>query len=797
MSTSAAPKAAQGDAKHLYTIIVLGASGDLAKKKTFPALFGLFKNKYLNPKTRIIGYARTKMDQGTFEGHITQYLKIGKKTEGSKEEDEKEVVKQFLALCSYQDGQYDRDEDFRRLEEKIVEAEKASGATARLFYMALPPSVFIPVATSLKKNNYHKSNGGGIVRLIVEKPFGMDLESSRKLGKDLGALFTEDEIYRIDHYLGKEMVKNLMILRFANVIFGSVWNRQCIDNVQITFKEKIGTAGRGGYFDEFGIIRDVMQNPMESPVSLGAEDVRDEKVKVLRFIPPIVKEDILLGQYTKSEDGKEPGYLDDKTVPKGSKTPTYAAATLYIHNERWSGVPFVLKCGKALDQQKTEIRIQFKDIPGSLFSNLARNEIVIRVQPNEAVYVKMMNKEPGLGMKTIISDLDLSYSSRFNDSVIPEAYESLILDALNGDHSNFVRDDELDAAWKIFTPILKTIDAGGVDPVPYAYGSRGPTGVAEFVRKHGYKRSEQEYVWPQHSEAGKEAKGQDQKIVNRKLEMLRSFSRLAVSSLRTSSRMTVASFHTARVHAVGASPNVATSPSTPLPPRMDTTTGAAASLSSKSVKKATESSSSSSSPSTPTSSKSSPAEESTTVSAAGTVEGQAENNDSDNTESGDNNAEYRSFQDFRPVAPEKARSLTENPILLQLVNTIMKDGKKARAQRFLADAMLEIRSRTQSDPYHVVLDAIELASPILKLTATKKGSKVLQVPTPMTERQRRRRAIVWILEASDKRKGEKLFKDRLASEFLAVVNGNSGALLKKNAQHKMALANRANAALKY
>ncbi|KAG0023636.1 Glucose-6-phosphate 1-dehydrogenase [Podila clonocystis] len=509
MSTPA-PKAVQGDAKHLYTIVVLGASGDLAKKKTFPALFGLFKNQYLNRKTHIIGYARTKMDRATFEGHVTKYIKL-------KTDEDKAALPKFLELCSYQDGQYDRDADFQNLEKRMVEVEKSSGATARLFYMALPPSVFIPVATSLKKNNYKK---GVVIRLIVEKPFGMDLESSRKLAKELGALFSEDEIYRIDHYLGKEMVKNLMILRFANAIFGSVWNRHSIDNVQITFKEKIGTEGRGGYFDEFGIIRDVMQNhllqiltliAMESPVSLGAEDVRDEKVKVLRFIPPIAKEDVLLGQYTKSADGKEPGYLDDKTVPAGSKTPTYAAATLYIHNERWSGVPFMLKCGKALDQQKTEIRIQFRDIPGNLFSNLARNEIVIRVQPNEAVYVKMMNKEPGLGMKTIISDLDLSYSSRFNDSVIPEAYESLILDSLNGDHSNFVRDDELDAAWKIFTPILKTIDHGEIDPVPYAFGSRGPAGVTEFVAKHGYKRSEQEYVWPQHSEAGKEAKGQDQK----------------------------------------------------------------------------------------------------------------------------------------------------------------------------------------------------------------------------------------------------------------------------------------------
>ncbi|KAF8929966.1 glucose-6-phosphate dehydrogenase [Dissophora ornata] len=500
----------QGDEKHLYTVVVLGASGDLAKKKTFPALFGLYKNKYLDPNTRIIGYARTKMDGTTFHGHVSKYIKI-------KSDADKAALESFLKLCSYQDGQYDKDSDFQVLEQHIREVEKASGANSRLFYMALPPSVFIPVSTSLKKNNYRKDV---IIRLIVEKPFGMDLDSSRKLAEELGALFTENEIYRIDHYLGKEMVKNLMILRFGNVIFGSVWNRQNIDNIQITFKEKIGTEGRGGYFDEFGIIRDVMQNhllqilslvAMEPPVSLDAEDVRDEKVKVLRFIPPIKEDDILLGQYSKSEDGKEPGYLDDKTVPKGSKTPTYAAATLFINNDRWAGVPFVLKCGKALNQQKTEIRIQFKDVVGNLFNTLSRNEIVIRVQPGEAVYVKMMNKEPGLGMKTIISDLDLSYSSRFNDSVIPEAYESLILDALNGDHSNFVRDDELDAAWKIFTPILQTIDKGHLDPIPYAYGSRAPEGMTEFVAKYGYHRGRQEYIWPHHAEAGKAASGKEQK----------------------------------------------------------------------------------------------------------------------------------------------------------------------------------------------------------------------------------------------------------------------------------------------
>ncbi|KAG0339642.1 hypothetical protein BG004_006729 [Podila humilis] len=278
--------------------------------------------------------------------------------------------------------------------------------------------------------------------------------------------------------------------------------------------------------------------------------------------------------------------------------------------------------------------------------------------------------------------------------------------------------------------------------------------------------------------------------------MLRSFSRLAVSSIRYQPSPAMAAsalFHTARINVVAVSANSATTPSTPLPPPMNTSSPS--STPSKPAKSTTESStpsslSSSSSSSSSSSASSSTTTTTTTTSAAAAKEEQvSEEEEQPTTE--------KSFADFIPLSAEQTRSLKDNPILSQLVNTIMKDGKKARAQRFVADALLEIRSRTQSDPYHVILDALELASPILKLTATKKGSKVLQVPTPMTERQRRRRAIVWILEASDKRKGEKLFKDRLASEFLAVINGNSGALAKKNQQHKMALANRANASLKY
>ncbi|CAG8703681.1 11108_t:CDS:2, partial [Ambispora leptoticha] len=353
------------------TIVVLGASGDLAKKKTFPALFGLYRNGFLSENTHIVGYARSKMDLAQFRQRISQFIK-------TPVEEVKKQLGEFLELCTYISGPYDVDEGYQHLNEEFEKIEKdIPGDKNRVFYMALPPSVFIQVAKGLKKNVYSTK---GINRLIVEKPFGMDLESSRELGKALAPLWAEEETYRIDHYLGKEMVKNLLIIRFANVFFGSIWNRHSIANIQITFKETIGTEGRGGYFDEFGIIRDVMQNhllqilsivAMDTPVSLDAEDVRDEKVRVLRCIQPVKSEDTILGQYVKSEDGSKPGYLDDETVPKDSNCPTFAAATLWINNERWEGVPFILKCGKALNEAKTEVRIQFRDVPGSIFKDAA------------------------------------------------------------------------------------------------------------------------------------------------------------------------------------------------------------------------------------------------------------------------------------------------------------------------------------------------------------------------------------------------------------------------------------------
>ncbi|KAJ2800239.1 Glucose-6-phosphate 1-dehydrogenase [Coemansia furcata] len=368
--------------------------------------------------------------------------------------------------------------------------------------MALPPSVFVDVAAQIKRNVYDETCTN---RVVIEKPFGHDLESSRKLSRDIGALFDEAEVFRIDHYLGKEMVKNILSLRFANVFYEAVWNRHYISNIQITFKEPFGTEGRGGYFDEFGIIRDVMQNhllqvlcivAMNQPQSLSAEDVRDRKTEVLSRILPIQLEDTMLGQYVGTRDGSKPGYKDDDTVPKDSTTPTFAQCVLHVDNDRWRGVPWVIKAGKALNEAKMLIRIQFKDMPSALFPNLARNELIIQVSPKEAVYIKTIVKEPGLSTNLAMSELDLTYKTRYQDVKIPDAYATLILDVLNGDHSNFVRSDELDEAWRIFTPLLHQIEKEHVKPMPYEYGSKGPDGVYQFVENRaGYKRTGLEYHW--------------------------------------------------------------------------------------------------------------------------------------------------------------------------------------------------------------------------------------------------------------------------------------------------------------
>ena len=354
----------------------------------------------------------------------------------------------------------------------------------------------------------------GWARVVVEKPFGTDSESSAALSSELAKHFNEDQVYRIDHYLGKEMVQNLMVLRFANAVFEPVWNRHHVNCVIITFKEPFGTEGRGGYFDNVGILRDVMQNhllqvmslvAMETPVSLDAESVRDEKVKVLRCVRPIELDDVVLGQYGANVAHTKPAYTHDPGVPDDSTTPTFATCVMYVNNPRWTGVPFVLKAGKALNERKAEIRVQFKSPPNMLFAPAAahggsaaphstgtsrwahNNELVIRIQPSEAVYLKVMSKLPGLTPTPVETELQLNVRSRYPTRSLPDAYTRLLLDVLRGDHSQFVRSDELAAAWAIFTPLLHELDSRHVPPFIYTYGSRGPPASDALIRNKGYR----------------------------------------------------------------------------------------------------------------------------------------------------------------------------------------------------------------------------------------------------------------------------------------------------------------------
>jgi len=290
------------------------------------------------------------------------------------------------------------------------------------------------------------------------------------------------------------MVQNLMVLRFANAVWEPLWNRHYVKSVKITFKENFGTEGRGGYFDPYGIIRDVVQNhlmqifalvAMEPPVTLNAEDIRDEKVKVLRAVPPLTLQNTVIGQYVADTKGNQ-GYLDDTTVPKDSVTPTYAQCVLYINNARWMGVPFILKAAKAVDERKAEIRITFHPHPVNLFDVESSNELVMRVQPNEAIWLKQVTKKPGLTSELAVRYLDLSYGSAFQGSYNPDAYERLILEAVRGNSNLFVRVDELDSAWKIFTPLLHKLEEEKIQPIKYVFGTRGPKEADDVLENLGH-----------------------------------------------------------------------------------------------------------------------------------------------------------------------------------------------------------------------------------------------------------------------------------------------------------------------
>ncbi|XP_056279693.1 LOW QUALITY PROTEIN: glucose-6-phosphate 1-dehydrogenase-like [Pseudoliparis swirei] len=473
---------------HIFILLVLGASGDLAKKKIYPTLWWLFRDGLLPDDIYFVGFARSKLTVQDKTACLP-HMKVT--------DEDTECLSAFFSKNSYLSGSYDDDGSFTQLDAHLSSLPRGADAN-RLFYLALPPTVYQHVSSNI---NAHCMSHRGWSRVVVEKPFGRDLQSSEELSAHLSSLFTEDQIYRIDHYLGKEMVQNLMVLRFGNRIFGPIWNRNSVACVVLTFKEPFGTQGRGGYFDDFGVIRDVMQNhllqmlclvAMEKPASTSPDDVRDEKVKVLKCIAPVAGSDV--GD-PNGEGNSKLGYLDDPTIPEGSCTPTFATVVLYVQNERWDGVPFVLRCGKALNERKAEVRLQFTDVPGDIFGERCqRNELVVRVQPDEAIYLKMMTKRPGVYFSPEETELDLTYRSRYKNMKLPDAYERLILDVFCGNQMHFVRSDELRESWRIFTPFLHRIEGEKTRPIPYTYGSRGPNEADDLVKRVGF-RYEGTYKW--------------------------------------------------------------------------------------------------------------------------------------------------------------------------------------------------------------------------------------------------------------------------------------------------------------
>ncbi|RMF67281.1 MAG: glucose-6-phosphate dehydrogenase, partial [Calditrichaeota bacterium] len=447
-------------------IVIFGASGDLTKRKLIPALFQLDKDKLLPESTRIVGFARKQMTREQFCAEMSQALA---KFSRAKPEPESKAVRKFLQRISYLSGNYDDSDSFLRLKSLLAEMDEQGGVAAgqgnRLFYLSTPPRVFSEIVTMLGKTGHiaDPHTGSRWTRVIIEKPFGRDLASAQELNKQVLAILAEDQVYRIDHYLGKETVQNIMAFRFGNSIFEPLWDRRYIDHVQITVAEAVSVEGRGGYYDQAGALRDMVQNhmlqllalvAMEPPASFAANAVRDEKVKVLSAIRPIAADEVgeftVRGQYVAgSIAGREIGdYLSEPGVNPKSTTETFVALKVHVDNWRWAGVPFYLRTGKALPQRLTEITIEFRQPPLAMFSHAAHadheegdrmqpNSLSLRVQPNESIRLRFGLKIPGPSMVLRPTDMEFCYRDVFHADP-PEAYERLILDAILGDSTLFI-----------------------------------------------------------------------------------------------------------------------------------------------------------------------------------------------------------------------------------------------------------------------------------------------------------------------------------------------------------------------
>ncbi|QSQ11002.1 glucose-6-phosphate dehydrogenase [Myxococcus landrumensis] len=480
------------------TVVLFGATGDLAQRKLFPALFELARANLLPDHFAVVAFSRSQLDDEAFRRHVKEGLQKFARTQPLDEA----AWQRFAPRLEGISGGYDDPASFARLRERLEKVSQREGTQGnQLYYLATPASTFPQILHGLADagllSREERPDQKPWRRIVIEKPFGHDLESAKELNRELASVLDEKQIFRIDHYLGKETVQNILVFRFANAIFEPLWNRNHIDHVEITAAESIGVEGRAGFYDETGVIRDMVQNhllqvlalcAMEPPVSFAAEDIRDEKNKVFRALRPVegreVSRSVVVGQYE--------GYLQEKGVKPDSRTPTYVAMKLSVDSWRWEGVPFYLRAGKKLKKRMTEVSIHFKSVPIGLFAGegatcqrLQPNVLTLRIQPQEGIALSFESKVPGEDVNIAGVTMDFNYAESFQKPV-PEAYERLLLDCMRGNATLFARKDSVEQAWAYVTPILQALDSGEGGTVhTYAAGTTGPQAAAALLARDG------------------------------------------------------------------------------------------------------------------------------------------------------------------------------------------------------------------------------------------------------------------------------------------------------------------------
>jgi glucose-6-phosphate 1-dehydrogenase len=490
------------------TMVICGATGDLTERKLGPALYNLMLGGFLPPEFTVVGFARREMSDEQFRNHLLAGINAHSRNRPVKES----IWESFSQGIEYQRGEFRDPQAWAGLAKRLARIDRDRGTAGnRLFYLAVPPTLYPEIvaqlgAAGLVSSGAKRRDGKkGWSRVIVEKPFGSDLASARKLNREIAEVLDEEQVYRIDHYLGKETVQNLAVFRFGNGLFEPIWNRRYIDSVQITVAETVDVEGRGEFYDQVGALRDIVQNhalqlmtifAMEPPVEFKAEDLRDEKLKVLRAVKPMTAAEVsqatVRGQYVSGwvEGHKVVSYRDEPDVAPDSQTETYAALKLAIDSWRWAGVPFYLRTGKALPTRVTEIAVQFRRAPLALFARAGAqaidpNILAVRIQPDEGILLRFGAKVPGPGLQIRNVNMDFRYGSSFAvDS--PDAYETLLLDCMIGDASLFTRGDEVERAWAILDPIVEAWAAGEGGPLHfYGGGAWGPPAADELLERDG------------------------------------------------------------------------------------------------------------------------------------------------------------------------------------------------------------------------------------------------------------------------------------------------------------------------